>query len=72
MHAAKIAAALLFAIAAGDAAAQTAAEKAACRADYQKFCSEVSPGGGRVLECLAKQKDKLSPDCQKVVETYVK
>ena len=52
--------------------AQTAAERAACQADYQKFCSDVAPGGGRVLECLAKQKDKLSPACQKVVETHQK
>ncbi|MFI0847430.1 cysteine rich repeat-containing protein [Mesorhizobium sp. IMUNJ23232] len=72
MRAAKIAAIVLFAMAAGDVMAQTAAEQAACKADYQKFCSGVMPGGGRVLECLAKQKDKLSPACQKVIETHQK
>ena len=65
-------AAIAFAAFAGSAFAQTAAEQAACKADYQKFCSGVMPGGGRVLECLAKQKDKLSPACQKVVETRQK
>lgn len=72
MRAATIATAVMFAIVAGNAVAQTAAEQAACKADYQKFCSGVLPGGGRVLECLAKQKDKLSPACQKVVETHQK
>lgn len=72
MRAATIAAAVLFAATAGDAMAQTAAEQAACKADYQKFCSGVIPGGGRVLECLAKQKDKLSPACRKVVATHQK
>ncbi|MEQ1951217.1 cysteine rich repeat-containing protein [Mesorhizobium sp. CN2-181] len=56
----------------GAAAAQTAAEREACAADYQKFCSGVAPGGGRVLECLAKQKDKLTAACQKVIETHQK
>ena len=72
MRAAKIAAVILFTMASGDAAAQTAAEQAACQADYQKFCSGVMPGGGRVLECLAKRKDKLSSACHKVVETHQK
>ena len=52
----------------GTAMAQTAAERAACQADYEKFCKGTIPGGGRVIACLAKQKDKLSPACQKVVE----
>ncbi|WP_442580031.1 cysteine rich repeat-containing protein [Mesorhizobium sp. ASY16-5R] len=72
MRTARIIAAVLFAMVAGDALAQTASERAACQADYQKFCSDVAPGGGRVLECLAKQKDKLTPACQKVVETHQK
>jgi hypothetical protein len=72
MRAAKIAAAVLFAMVVGNALAQTASEREACQADYQKFCSDIVPGGGRVLECLAKQKDKLTPACQKVVETHQK
>jgi hypothetical protein len=57
-------------LAPGGASAQTAAERAACKADYEKFCSDVAPGGGRVLQCLAKQKDKLSAACQKVIQAH--
>lgn len=50
------------------AAAQTEAEMAACKPDYQKFCAGVEPGGGRIIQCLSKHLKQLSPDCQKVVE----
>ena len=49
------------------AIAQSADQQAACGADFRKLCPGVMPGGGRVLDCLAKQKDKLSPACKKVV-----
>jgi hypothetical protein len=51
------------------ALAQTAEQRAACEGDAKKLCSGVIPGGGRILDCLAKQKDKLSEDCKKVVES---
>lgn len=44
------------------------AEMSACMPDFRKLCSGVAPGGGRVLACLSKQKDQLSPDCRAVVE----
>lgn len=52
------------------AMAQTAAETAACKPDFEKFCQGVEPGGGRILECLAKHMSDLSPDCQKVVKAH--
>ena len=55
---------------AGAAVAQTMAEKLACKDDFSKYCQGVQPGGGRGLACLAKQKDKLSPACLKVVEAH--
>lgn len=48
--------------------AQTAEQKAACRADYKKFCTGVMPGGGRLIKCLSKHIDDLTPQCQKVVK----
>ena len=46
----------------------TMAEKVACKDDAQKFCSGIKPGEGRILECLAPNKDKLTDSCRKVVE----
>jgi hypothetical protein len=35
-----------------------------CRQDIEKFCSDVSPGGGRVAACLHKHYAELSPECK--------
>lgn len=60
------AAALLFA---SGAFAQelTATQRDACMGDYEKFCKGVTPGGGRIIACLAKESDKLTPACKKVL-----
>ena len=34
-----------------------------CRADVQKLCPEVQPGGGRIVGCLKENKDKVSEAC---------
>jgi len=52
------------------AIAQTAAERAACRSDFQKLCKGTKPGGGRVLACLSQQRDQLSEACRKVVDAH--
>lgn len=43
--------------------------RGACRADAERLCAGVERGGGRILNCLAGQKDKLSDDCRKMVES---
>lgn len=53
------------------ALAQTAAERAACQADFEKYCPGVQPGGGRIIECLAEHLNELTPACQKVVKTHM-
>jgi hypothetical protein len=55
----------------GAAFAQTAAEREACQADFEKYCPGVEPGGGRVVECLAEHLDKLTPQCQAVVKEHM-
>jgi hypothetical protein len=35
--------------------------------DYEKFCKGVAPGGGRIIACLSKSSDKLTPECKKVL-----
>lgn len=47
--------------------AQLAAIKSACRGDYPKVCASVPPGGAPALECLDKNKAKVSPACEKAV-----
>jgi hypothetical protein len=44
--------------------AQVAAIRSACRADYQKVCAGISPGGSAALGCLEKNKARVSSSCQ--------
>jgi len=39
----------------------------ACRADYSRLCSGISPGGGRVRKCLNDNFDVLSAACKQAV-----
>ena len=45
----------------------TAEQRNACMGDYEKYCKGVAPGGGRIIACLAKENDKLTPACKKVL-----
>jgi len=45
----------------------TAAQRNACKGDYEKYCKSVVPGGGRIIACLAKESDKLTPACKTVL-----
>ncbi len=38
--------------------------KQACANDISKFCTGVTPGGGRLLNCLKAHSDELSPECR--------
>jgi Cysteine rich repeat len=53
----------------GHAVAQTADQRGACKADYDKYCAGTMPGGGRVVACLNKQHDKLADACRKVLDS---
>ena len=35
----------------------------ACKEDTERFCSSVEPGEGRILRCLQKNKESLTPEC---------
>jgi len=48
-------------------AAQVAAIRSACRSDYQKVCAGVPTGGSAALQCLEKNKSKVSAPCQQAV-----
>lgn len=43
--------------------------RGACRADAEKLCAGIEHGHGRIFDCLAGQKDKLSDECRKMLES---
>ncbi len=47
--------------------AEVSAIRSACRSDYPKVCAGVPTGGAPALQCLEKNKAKLSPGCEKAV-----
>ncbi len=36
----------------------------ACKADVEKFCKDVKPGGGAILKCLNEHSSELSTECK--------
>lgn len=45
--------------------------RGACGNDIQRFCSEVSPGGGRMASCMDAYSDQLSRSCQSALNRAV-
>ena len=35
-----------------------------CKPDVMRYCKDVKPGSGRILRCLRRNTDRLSPDCK--------
>ena len=35
-----------------------------CRDDLKAYCSDIAPGEGRLVQCLDKNKDKISARCK--------
>lgn len=48
------------------------AGRGACRDDIKQLCAGVERGGGRIFDCLAGQKEKLTEECRKRVESRSK
>jgi hypothetical protein len=40
------------------------ADPGPCKQDIQKFCKDVKPGGGRLIECLKTHENELSAACK--------
>ena len=65
--------ALLVAVAfSGVASAQSSDPRGACKADYDKFCAGIAPGGGRVVTCLNGKRDQLSDTCKAALDSRKK
>ncbi len=39
-----------------------------CRDDLRQSCSDVKPGEGRLIDCMAKKKDVLSDRCKNAIK----
>ncbi|ULL01823.1 hypothetical protein FJV43_14275 [Bradyrhizobium sp. I71] len=39
----------------------------ACRADHDRLCSDVAPGGGRILACLQSHAGQLTSACARAL-----
>jgi len=50
----------------------SAEQRAACKADYDKYCTGTMPGGGRIIACLNKQYGQLADGCKKVIDAQKK
>ncbi|WP_440639942.1 cysteine rich repeat-containing protein [Bradyrhizobium sp. PUT101] len=56
----------------GLASAQSSDPRGACKADYDKFCAGIAPGGGRVVACLNGKRDQLSDTCKTALDSRKK
>jgi len=41
-----------------------------CGSDILQYCSKVPPGGGRIYDCLRKNKATLNDECRKIVPRF--
>ena len=55
----------------GLASAQSSDPRGACKADYDKFCAGIAPGGG-IVACLNGKRDQLSATCKAALESRKK
>ncbi|UPK30266.1 cysteine rich repeat-containing protein [Bradyrhizobium sp. 195] len=56
----------------GLASAQSSDPRGACKADYDKFCAGIAPGGGKIIACLNDKRDQLSATCKTALDSRKK
>jgi Cysteine rich repeat len=54
--------------AAPSALAQEAQAMKYCKADFERLCPGVQPGGGRIIACLKEHKEEVSIGCGKALQ----
>lgn len=43
-----------------------------CKADVERLCPNVAPGGGRIKECLMSQKEQMTVGCAQALQELAK
>jgi len=38
-----------------------------CKADFERLCPGIAPGGGKLIECIRANKDQLSKPCAETI-----
>ncbi len=51
--------------------AERAALRDNCKQDIQTLCAGITPGGGRLIDCIRVNKDKLSKPCADTITSVV-
>ena len=46
--------------------------RAYCKADIERLCPNVEPGGGRIKKCLMERKDEMTVGCAKALQKLKK
>jgi hypothetical protein len=59
---------IFIALFAAPALAEDAKPRHACRADVERLCAGVKPGGGRIRECFKAHRSEISPACRAALE----
>ena len=59
----------VFVLGAGAASAQSPKQEVvvACRADIERLCPNVPPGGGEIMKCLKAQRQQVSFGCKRAI-----
>lgn len=57
----------------GSAAAQSGSRPSealqqACASDVRALCSGITPGGGRIKQCMVEKRDQLSDGCKSAMQ----
>ena len=55
----------------GGVSAQSSDQRGACKADYDKLCAGIAPGGG-IVACLNGKRDQLSTTCKAALDNRKK
>jgi hypothetical protein len=52
----------------GSAVTANAAGLSYCKADAERLCPGVEPGGGKIIACLKEHKEEVSIGCAKAIK----
>ena len=64
----QLAAAFLLVVISSGPTQAAKAPLALCKADAERICAGIAPGGGKIIGCLKQHKDEVSVGCAKALK----